>query len=169
MNFAELLAAHRKVIGKKWMDRILSGFPAQSVKFIRSEKDRFRNPVGSTLHSGTAAVLDTLEAGGDRAKLVNAVEGMIRLRAVQDASPSEAVRFLLDLRGVVRKALGRRADAGDLAAFDDTIETLVLDAFDLYMDCREKVFEIRIRELRNRTFKLLEREGEVPTDRGENR
>jgi len=169
MTLAALLASNRKAIARDWMERILEGFPAQSVKFIRSEGDRFRNPIGSTLRSGVDAVLDALEDGGDRGRLANAVEGMIRLRAVQGTSPFEAVSFLVDLKGVVAKTLRGKASPGDLAAFDQTVERLVLDAFDLYMQCREKVFEIRLMELRNRTFKLLEREGEVSLDRGKDR
>jgi hypothetical protein len=94
---------------------------------------------------------------------------MIRLRAVQVERASEAVSFLFALRDVAVAALAPEADAKDLAAFETRIETLVLDAFDLYMQCREKVFEIRLAELRNRTFKLLEREGEVSLERGANR
>ena len=169
MSFAELLVQHEKEIHKAWIDRILTVFPPESVQFLGREKDRFRNPIGSTLQTGTEAVMKAVNDGMDRGALRAACEDIIRLRAVQTERASEAVSFVFALRETVRGVLGKKADPKDLAAFDAKIETLVLDAFDLYMQCREKVFEIRLAELRNRTFKLLEREGEVKLERGANR
>jgi len=169
MTFTELLSKRRKAIHEAWMKRILAVYPPESVKLIGREKDRFKNPIGSTLNDGTTALMDALVAGGDRESLRNAVEGMIRLRAVQVERASEAVSFVFALRDVVGTTLENEADPEDLVAFVARIETLVLDAFDFYMQCREKVFEIRLAELRNRTFKLLEREGEVTLERGANR
>jgi len=169
MTFTELLGKRRKEIHDGWIARILAVFPAASVTFIAREKDRFQNPIGETIQTGSAAVMDALVAGGDRASLRDAVEGMIRLRAVQADRASEAVSFVYALRDVVRDVLRKEAAPEDLRAFDTRMETFVLDAFDLYMQCREKVFEIRLRALRNRTFKLLEREGEVTLERGADR
>jgi hypothetical protein len=169
MTFTELLGKHRKRIHEEWMKRILSVFPAESAKFIAREKDRFKNPIGSTLQTGTTDLLDALVAGGDADARRAAIEGMIRLRAVQADKASDAVSFLFALRDTVASTLRGKADPKDLGAFETTIESLVLDAFDLYMQCREKVFEIRLAELKNRTFKLLEREGEVSLERGANR
>jgi hypothetical protein len=166
MTFLELLAENRKEIHDRWIARILAAYPQESAKFIGREKDRFRNPIGSTLQDGTTAVLDALGAGGDAGALRDAVEGMIRLRAVQSETASGAVSFIPDLRDVVKRVLGKRASDDDLSSFEARMETLLLDSFDLYMQCREKVAEIRIAELRNRTFKLLEREGEVSLERG---
>ena len=146
-----------------------SRHPQESAKLIAREKDRFKNPIGSTLQEGTVALLDALEAGAPAETLRDSVEGMIRLRAVQSDTASGAVSFVFALRDVVKGVVGKKAAPKDLTQFDTRIETLVLDAFDIYMQCREKVFEIRLAELRNRTFKLLEREGEVSLERGANR
>jgi len=173
MSLTELFARRRKEIHERWLERIIGQYPAQSAGFIRSEKDRFRNPIGATIRAGTAAVLDALEAGGDRERLRAAVDGLIRLRAVQDTPPSGAVSFVFLLKEEIRKALSGEIRAAGLEAdrerMDAKLDALALDAFDLYMACREKVFEVRVAELRNRTFKLLEREGEVTLKRGADR
>ena len=169
MTFIELLVKNRKEIHDRWIARILAVYPPESVKFIGKEKDRFKNPIGSTLQDGTVAVLDALVAGGDEASLRDAVEGMIRLRAVQCERASEAVSFVPALTDVVKRVLENAVSENDLSKFEARMEALLLTAFDVYMQCREKVFEIRLTELRNRTFKLLEREGEVSLRRGANR
>ncbi|MEN8148190.1 MAG: RsbRD N-terminal domain-containing protein [Planctomycetota bacterium] len=168
-RFTELLASNRKEIHDRWIARILAAYPQESAKFIGREKDRFRNPIGSTLQEGTTAVLDALEAGGEAEALRDAVEGMIRLRAVQVDKASEAVSFIPALADVVKRVLGDSVTAEEVSKFETRMEVLLLDAFDTYMQCREKVFEIRLTELRNRTFKLLEREGEVSLKRGADR
>ena len=169
MTFIELLAANRKEIHDRWIARILAVYPQESVKFIGKEKDRFKNPIGSTLQDGTTAVLDALVTGSEAEDLRDAIEGMIRMRAVQVEKASDAVTFIPALTDVVRRTLGNAASAQDMSRFEARMEVLLLDSFDLYMQCREKVFEIRTAALRNRTFKLLEREGEVTLERGAHR
>ena len=50
-------------------------------------------------------------------------------------------------------------NAGELFEFESKIDQLCLIAFDIYMQCREKVYLIRANETRNRTFKAFERAG----------
>jgi len=169
MTLSELVGSNRKEIHDRWITSILAAFPPESAKFIGREKDRFRNPIGSTLQEGTTAVLDALEAGGDAEALRDAVDGMVRLRAVQVDRPSDAVSFVPALRDVVLRVVGDRLSEAEVSGFEARMEGLLLSSFDLYMQCREKVAEIRIAELRNRTFKLLEREGEVSMKRGAHR
>jgi hypothetical protein len=44
-----------------------------------------------------------------------------------------------------------------LSAFDSTIDDLALYAFDIYMKCREKIYELKANEAKNATFRLLQR------------
>jgi len=46
---------------------------------------------------------------------------------------------------------------------------LVLMCFDIYTECRQKVFDIRVKELRNQSHKLLKMAGlayELPQNEG---
>jgi hypothetical protein len=45
----------------------------------------------------------------------------------------------------------------DLIELDHTIERLGLAAFDVYMKCREEVWAIRAREIRNQSVGIMER------------
>jgi hypothetical protein len=47
------------------------------------------------------------------------------------------------------------------------IDEIVLIAFNLYVQCKEKVYELKANELKNRTLKAFERAGiisELPPD-----
>jgi hypothetical protein len=94
---------------------------------------------------------------------------MIRIRAIQNFTASEAVSFIFDLKKVVRKMLDREiCDQNlteELRAYEDLIDKLGLIAFDVYMKCREKIFEIKATEFRNRHYSAFRRAGlisEVP-------
>ena len=84
---------------------------------------------------------------------------------MQDFSPSQAVSFVLMLKEVVRSELQKEIAEGnfgeELHRFESRIDEISLRAFDLYMKCKEKIFEIRVNESRNQVARLLERAGLV--------
>ena len=101
-------------------------------------------------------LFDGLLAGRPAADLTGALDGIVRIRAVQELSPSRALEFIFLLKRAVREALGddTRADLTDL---DAAIDRLALAAFDLYTQCKEKVHELRRNEIRRNASGLLER------------
>jgi hypothetical protein len=56
----------------------------------------------------------------------------------------------------------------DLLLFESKIDELGLIAFNLYMNCREKIYELKANEMKNTTFRAFERAGlvrETPADK----
>ena len=60
------------------------------------------------------------------------------------------------IRDTVGKEVQERSMYDELFTLESRIDSLALLAFDIYMQCRERIFEIRADEVRNRTFRLLE-------------
>jgi hypothetical protein len=82
-------------------------------------------------------------------ELSSAIDGIVRIRAVQEFTPSAAVGFVYTLRGILREELADAAlDPAGHAALERGVDRLALVAFDVYMQCREKIFEIRVREIK---------------------
>ncbi|MBW2228632.1 MAG: hypothetical protein JRG99_15335, partial [Deltaproteobacteria bacterium] len=55
----------------------------------------------------------------------------------------------------------------ELLLFESKIDRLSLIAFNLYVQCREKIYELKANEMKNRTFRAFERAGlvsEIPAD-----
>jgi hypothetical protein len=179
MSFADLSERMRRQRGPilaAWRDRVLEAYPAEAAKFFGNRGRSFANPVGSTVMTGTEAVFDALLAGRRGAELEAEIDGIVRTRAVQDLSASEAVGFVFGLKGAVRDGLGRDARepavAEDLAELDRRVDELALAAFDVYTRCREKVHDLKARMMRDRSYKLMERAGllwEEETKRGDGR
>jgi hypothetical protein len=47
--------------------------------------------------------------------------------------------------------------ADELILLEDRIDSLGLLAFDIFMRCREKLYDIKANEMRNMTFRLLQK------------
>ncbi len=172
----ETLAAKKGAIVTEWLTRTLRTYPEQTCRFLSQEKDPFRNPVGHVLAEALPALFDQAVQGPDAALLPRLLDPVVRMRAVQDFSAAQAVAFLFLLKQVIREALhsppqpplspGGGADNGEgvapgesLAALDARIDQMALLAFDLFMRCREQLYEIRAREARRRFEVLLRRAG----------
>ncbi len=176
------LTARRDAIVQEWLARTLRSYPEHTGRFLVQERDPFRNPVGQTLRDALPALFDEIVGGMDSAALRRLLDPIVRIRAVQDFTAGQAVAFLFLLKPVVREALqspphpplsplgGEDRGEGakqndDLAALDERIDQMTLLAFDLFMRCREQVYEIKANEARRRVC-LLERmqRGDPATD-----
>jgi hypothetical protein len=128
----------------RWLARALECYSEETVRFLGAEKDSFRNPVGHTLRENLAILLDQLlgrmEADAAQASLAN----ILRIRAVQELTPSQAVQFIFQLRPLLRE-LSPQAKSELL---DARIDQLALWAFEEYTRCRERIADIRISESR---------------------
>ena len=138
---------------EKWLERTLATYPSQTLRFLRGEKDRFRNPVGHTLREGLATLLDELTGEMDAAKIGPALESIVRLRAVQDFTPSQAVGFVYLLAGDPAGRIWREVTRRPV---QKRIDEMALLAFDLFMKCREEIYEIKAREAQRKVY-VLER------------
>ena len=156
----ETLAAKKSIIVNEWLAQTLRTYPEQTSRFLSQEKDPFRNPVGHTLREALPALFDRLVEGSDAGTLSSLLDPILRIRAVQDFSASQAVAFVFLLKSVMREVLGDEAkrDTGgeSLSVMEARIDGMALLAFDLFMKCREQVYEIKASEAKRRLF-VLER------------
>lgn len=142
-------------IAERWLEKTVGAYPAGSRPFLAADGDPFRNPVGHTLHDNLTVLVRECLGGMDRRAMEPAVDALMRLRAVQDFSPGDALRFLFDLRAIA-------LDAGIPLPVDFSarVDEIALLAFDKYMACREQIFDLRARELRSR-LQFSAREGSL--------
>ena len=159
----KILEQKKSVIVKKWFDLTAQTYAPDTAEFLKSKQDQFANPVGGTMFNGLKGLLDQLEHSMDPEIITSHLDPIIRIRAVQKFTPSQATAFILSLKKVLRENLNKelrdRSVAAELIAFESKIDQLCLMAFDIYMQCREKIFQISANETRNRTFRAFERAG----------
>ena len=172
MRLDNLLERNKDAIVKKWLALAIDTYPADSSKFIKSQKDPFANPVGNTLSTNLGPLFDELLNEMDHKTITSHLYPILRVRAVQPIlSTSQSTGFIFSLKKVIREVLKKELSDPDmlkeLLHFESKIDELTLIAFDIYLKCREQIYEIKSNEVRNRTFRAFERAGlltEIPAD-----
>jgi len=161
MKLESLLTQKKAAVLEKWRDLIVQTYPVDASEFLKRGKDRFQNPVGYAIARGTEGIYDALIEGSASDVLSSTIDSIIKIRAVQDFSPSQAVVFVFLLKKAIREQLAAEMRENGLSrqllTFESKIDELALLTFDSYMRCREKIHDIRVNEIRNGTFKLRER------------
>jgi len=161
MELVELLTKNRPAIVKGWLERTLRTYPSDATAFFAKNDDRFTNPVGRTLAVGIEALFDALVDGDDPERLCSHLDPIMQLRAVQEFTPARAVSFVFMLKDTVREVLDRElgnpGPAAGLHELDTRIDQLALFAFDIYCRHRQRMYEIRVEEIKRRVYSLMKR------------
>jgi hypothetical protein len=146
----------RAAVVEQWFDLTVNRYPAETAKFLREQSDPFANPVGAALREELSPILDVILDGRDPASVETSIDRIVRVRALQEMSPADAVAFILTLKDVIPSVAGPVGD-DDRRELDGRIDGMLLAAFNVYNRCREQVYDIRVKEIRNRSLKVMER------------
>ena len=147
---SDLLKKESKAILKRWLDLILETYPADTAALMRKEQNQFKNPVGATFSREIETLFKLLCEGVQNHECRTSLDAILKIRSIQDFSPSEAVGFIFQLKDAIEETLKneirREQNIEAWRAFQSRIDALALQAFDIYMGCREKVCEIRVNQ-----------------------
>ncbi|MCL0053034.1 RsbRD N-terminal domain-containing protein [Dehalococcoidales bacterium] len=128
-------------------------YPGSSL--FSQEKDRFANPVGYTISREIEVLYEELVDGMNFDKLSASLDNIIKIRAVQDFSPSQAIAFIFLLKKAVKEELADEIGGNWWLKFESRIDKLALLAFDIYMKCREKIYQIKVNKVKAETERAL--------------
>lgn len=160
MDLIGQLSSKKDAIVNKWFTLVVDTYPAETAQFLRNQKDPFSNPVGQTTLQSLRTLVELLGSEPDPKAVRKALDPVLRIRAIQEFSPAQATRFIFDLKSVVREIVPRDQQPPDeLRRIDERIDEMALAAFDVYMQCREKIYEMKANEMKSRTYKALVRAG----------
>jgi hypothetical protein len=157
MKLKELLHQKRPDILKIWFDRIMNTYPTDTSTFMKTNKDQFANPVGNTISEEIEVLYDGLLGRAEPERFAISLDRIVRIRAVQDFSASQAVGFIYLLKEAIREVLDNKAHERELLSFDSEIDRLAMHGFDAYVDCLKRLYEIRVNETKNKVHMLLKR------------
>lgn len=169
----DVLREKKPAILKRWFDVVMETYPNEAAGFLKGTKNRFTGPVGYTIHEGLDGLFDGIIKEVPFEEASPFLDSIIKIRAVQDFSPSQAIAFIFHLKRIVSEELQNGSDAHGaldattLSAFESKIDTLALMSFDLYMESREKIYELKTNEVRNMVFRLAQRQNQLYGIQGE--
>ncbi|HHD63298.1 MAG TPA: hypothetical protein ENK96_02805 [Desulfobulbaceae bacterium] len=154
----EALQKKKKEILFIWIDRTLDSYVSSG--FFKKSRDKFANPVGANIREGLSRIFELLIGDKDQKEMVKPLDQVIRIRAVQDFSPAQAVAPILELKWVVKQVFATdkatRPMLSEMDSFDCDVDRLALTAFDMYMNCREQLYKNRVRELKSGRYILTD-------------
>ncbi len=151
MTRRELLAGKKPAICARGLDAVLAAYGEQTAARWRRVRDPVANPVGHALSTGLPELVDVIAGEGELSPA--ALEAIVRIRSVQELSPSKAVGFIHLLRESIKAEL----PGVDLGEINPRIEQLTLRAFDLYVRFREQILRLRQEELKRSVASILRR------------
>ena len=158
MDLETLLAEKKKAVIEKWIDQVLDSYG--SPEFFKKQKDRFANPIGATISDSLEKLYAVLVENKDLEEVKKPLEDVIKIRAVQDFTPSQAVLFVYQFKYIVHQELAREKNRDDMTASLEAlaarIDKVALMAFDIYMNCRERLHQIRVNEVLSGRSKLTD-------------
>lgn len=177
MNPKKHLKDKQQKLVEKWIDAVVATYPKDSVKFFKNTKNPFTNPVGSTIKRSIGLLFaQVIREKMDSEAVAEAMDPIIRLRAVQEFTPADAISFILQIKQLIRKELGEHQQDKNIQAYlrviEENVDKLILTAFDIYTKCREKIYLLRINQAKESVKTLLIKKGllcEVPDSKPEPR
>ena len=163
MKLLVLLSERKVSLTERWQQRLFESYPAETATFLKKEKDRFGNPVGQRLSQGLRELVQAFLAEMDRDQVLAGLDEILRIRAIQDFTPSQALAFIFLLKNVIREELAPELTSGqysqELQELEARIDGLALLGFDVYTQRRELLNQVRVDEIRSRVSGLLRRTG----------
>lgn len=161
MTFDTVLAARKADLSKGWAELILRTYPKETQKVWTKQRDRFQNPVGAAILEATGDLIDLVIDWKDAGGIAASLDKLIRIRAVQDFTPSQAIGFVFLLKKLIRdeffKDMEKDGTLAELLRFEARIDNLALMSFDIYTKSRDEVFRLRVEEVKRSQSNLLKR------------
>ncbi|MBF0210687.1 MAG: RsbRD N-terminal domain-containing protein [Desulfamplus sp.] len=185
MDINQTLTLNRDAILNRWFEVAVNSYPEDTARIFKKSKNQFDNPVGSatrqSLEDTLNYITDILSSSSanlsnssdyknyvthnstiDQNKIENALDPVIRIRAVQNFSASQALAFVFELKTIVKSLFDGQKDSFDAIEHIDCIVDLVaLAAFNRFMKCRENIFLLKATEAKRRIHTAFERAGLV--------
>ena len=150
MSTEDIISARRDAAIQKWTEAVFAMYPFETTGFIRTQRDQFANPVGHATRAAGEQIYDAVTGRDvDMEKVHASVAALIRIRAVQDLKPEQAVGVLYLYKSVLRELL-----RADMLAMGDRLDTLCLMAFNLYLADREQVYAERVAQQRREASQI---------------
>ncbi len=150
----ELLSDKKQAIVGNWIQSIFDTYPAETSDFLRLQKNQFSNPVGHIIAEAAEKIFDAVISGNQVLEIKILLNDIIKVRAVQDFLPSKAAGFIFSLKDIIKNEV--QDSIKDKKSFNEfcdllaCVDRVALTAFDLYSEAREKVYQLRMNDLKNK-------------------
>lgn len=168
LKLVDFLVLDQQAVLDAWFDLVMGTYAENTAALWKNKDDPFANPVRHRFETGMRGILVALASCGempDAKTFAPLLDEIVRVRAVQDFTPSQATAFVFLLKKAVRETLWPKVAEHDLfvelLSLESAIDVVALHAFDIYSQCRDRIAELRINQIKKQYDRLLKRAGLV--------
>jgi len=152
MDLAEGFRNHKEKIINRWVEYVMSTYGASEM-FLKN-RDRFSNPVGGTIREALGKLFEVLSKDDCTVEdCVGPLEQILAIRAVQVFTPGQAIAPINAVKHITREVFTadkeRRHLVNELYDFEFRVDLAMLRGFDIYMQYRERLYQVRIDEIKS--------------------
>lgn len=144
MKVKKIIKERKESIAAKWVGRIFDSYPPERRQFLLENKDINSNPTGVTIISEINNILNELVAEKHSEKLNDYLENIIKIRLMQDYSPSNCVGFIMYIKDIIRDEIkNEKLDfklISEIFVIESLVDDFALIGFDIYLQQKEKIF-----------------------------
>ena len=148
----KLLLRDKSKIVERWLGLIFDSYGEDASEFFQKKGNGFANPVGSIISTNAELIFSELINRNDKEHLFIFLQDVVKIRAIQKLTPSEAVNFIHLLKKAIKlEVIDKRSNSislDDYLDLQESIDQLALLTFDIYQEAREDINRIRINELK---------------------
>ncbi len=157
MLLKQTLTEKKNIFITQWFQATINTYPKETARVLGKDADRFDNPVGSVTRETLEDVFNHITGEFTSQSLEKKLDPIIRIRAVQSFSASEAVAFVFSLKTIGEQLL----DQDLIIEFHRLVDQVALAAFNRLMKCKEEIFLLKATESKRRIHRAFERAGLV--------
>ncbi len=157
MDFGKRLISHKHRLVDQWVLAVMETYPKESAAFFQNNPDPFANPVGNTIKRSLDLLFDqVIRKHMDTEAAKAALDPIIRIRAVQEFTPAQALSFIFSIKQIIAEKIDSRKKETEMhAMIEANVDALMLMALDIYSACKQQIYTLRINETKARVRQLL--------------
>ncbi len=163
MKLAAFVAENRDEIAREWFETAVSVYPEGMQTLVCGDKSSFSNPCGQNLSSDIDRFLRAVEKNESANELAARLTITVKIRSVQNISPSTALSFVPGLKNVLRDCYQKRhhrdVPLETYLEWSAVIDGATLAALDLYTEQRTRIAEVCIGDVKRRISGIMSRLG----------
>ncbi|MDY6820717.1 MAG: hypothetical protein SVN78_03725 [Deferribacterota bacterium] len=146
-----------------WFNHLISHYDDNKLDYLEKERDPFLNPVKYIFKSALGSIFSYIFEDEELDLVSQDIEKLIKLLALNGPKASEVlglfVFFKQHINALFMSSFSLEEKIDEYNEITNIFDNLLLKIFDMYVQCREKIYEIRVNEIKRMTFPLLERSG----------
>ena len=158
--FAGLCRAEQEQILAQWNEAVFATYPLDTTGVARTQEDQFCNPGGHAIRLALAEAYKAVSGQLSSATLLRgSLEMFVKLRAVQNFTPVQALGVIYLLKPLLRErilpACLQNGLLDEYLEAESRLDTAALLACDIYVASKEQVLEERIGEIKRQHAQLV--------------